>query len=538
MRQAWILSPLLSLSFLMIVAVAWEVPSLRVDGQGPVAPVRPVSEGSGMRPVRWDAGLTVGTMEAATIAGRKIASSTRLRVEWRPIAGISIDHYEVDATESIGSTRVRISTKTTPATLTGLKSGTAYTVTVRGCHDVNCRYSATSISASGSTAEEHWQIQGTGNSYSTASRVVTDGNIGAHAFRYGGWGGADLAGRLRLYYNPMSGSEKGAKPALTAAAATTVIGSVNLFNATSGYGMLNPCPVPPPGQPAPSCPGTGPVKNFLLFQAVPMTGFVRLYFEANGTDQKNRILQVDSQDGYIGRDFNRGNRTICQSIGDYATGGDCEAQVAIGVEGDAVAGNPGISHARQFKILYPTLDQSLDGRWDGAAGTAMVLTVNPSNQACFSYNFTQAYAIWDGSRWQLQYAANGCPKLFEQMQAPNPVHLGGSRYKLYYNNTTSRQGVPSSPLTDTKVMKVFYGDGERTGSPTTIDFEDWEPTARARNIVVLWPDGSVVDDENESRFDDHVTLMPTRDPAFQVIYTNMSSAQVIPFIGLAVLVNP
>jgi hypothetical protein len=71
-------------------------------------------------------------MEAATIAGRKIASSTRLRVEWRPIAGISIDHYEVDATESIGSTRVRISTKTTPATLTGLKSGTAYTVTVRG----------------------------------------------------------------------------------------------------------------------------------------------------------------------------------------------------------------------------------------------------------------------------------------------------------------------------------------------------------------------------------------------------------------------
>jgi hypothetical protein len=63
-------------------------------------------------------------------------------------------------------------------------------------------------------------------------------------------------------------------------------------------------------------------------------------------------------------------------------------------------------------------------------------------------------------------------------------------------------------------MKVFYADGERTGSPTTIDFEDWEPTARARNIVVLWPDGSLVDDENESRFDDHVTLMPTRDPAF------------------------
>jgi hypothetical protein len=52
----------------------------------------------------------------------------------------------------------------------------------------------------------------------------------------------------------MSGSERGAKPALTAAAATTVIGSVNLFNATSGYGMLNPCRFLP-GQPAPKLSG-------------------------------------------------------------------------------------------------------------------------------------------------------------------------------------------------------------------------------------------------------------------------------------------
>jgi len=525
------------LSILVLAAGVCGLLGGQVAGQGPV-PARPAVERSRIRPIRWDAGLTVGSVEAATITGRKIQSSTKLKVEWQPITGLSIDHYVIEATESIGSSSVRMSTRTTPATLTDLKSGTPYLVTVTGCHDADCRYSVRSLSATGTTSEEYWQIQGTGNSYSTARKVVADGNIGAHVFSYGSWAGPELSGRLRLYYNPLSGSEKGAKPALTPSAATTELGTVNLFNASSGYGMLSPCPVPPPGQPAPTCPGTGPVRNFALYQAVPMTNFVRFYFEATGTDQKNRILQIDSQDGYVGRDFNRGTRTICQSISDFATGGECEARVIIGVEGDAVEGNPGIKNARQFKILYPTLDQTLDGRWDGAAGTAMVLTVNTSSQACSSYNFTQAYAIWNGSRWVLQYAANGCPKLFEQMQAPNPVHLGGARYKLYYNNTTSRQGTPGNPLTDLKVMKVFYADGSRTGDPTTIDFEDWESTASARNIVVLWPDGSTVNDQNESAFDDHVTIKPTRDPAFQVIYTNMSNSQTIPFVGIAVLINP
>jgi hypothetical protein len=525
-----------TLSALVLIAATCSLPGGRVDGQGPIPP-RPATEQSRIRPFRWDAGLTIASVEAATIAGRKIQSSTKLKVEWRPMTSISIDHYEIEATESIGPSSVRISTRTTPTTLTELKSGTAYAVTVKGCYDVDCRYSVQSVAATGTTSEEYWQIQGTGNSYATASKVVADGNIGAHAFQYGSWAGSELAGRLRLYYNPMSGSEKGAKPALTPAAASG-ISTVNLFNASSGFGLLTPCSQPPPGQPAPNCPGTGPVRNLALFQAVPMMGYIRFYFEANGTDQKNRILQIDSQDGYLGRDFNRGSRTICQTISDYAIGGECEARVAIGVEGDAVEGNPGIRNARQFKILYPTLDPTLEGRWDGAAGTAMVLTVNPSNQACSNYTVTQGYAIWNGSRWELQYAANGCPKLFEQMQAPNPVHLGGARYKLYYNNTTNRLGVPASPLTDIKLMKVFYADGGLTGSPTTIDFEDWESTARARNIVLLWPDGSIVNDDNESRFDDHVTLLPTRDPAFQVIYTNMSSTQTVPFIGVSVLVNP
>ncbi|MFM8395212.1 MAG: hypothetical protein ACKOB4_14930, partial [Acidobacteriota bacterium] len=293
-----------------------------------------------------------------------------------------------------------------------------------------------------------------------------------------------------------------------------------------------------PGQPAPNCPGTGPVKNLELFQAVPMNGQIRFFFEAMGTDQRNRILQIDSQDGYVGLDFNRGTRTICQTIGDYGSGGECEARVVIGVEGDPVEGNPGIQHVRQFKIAYPTLDQSLAGRWDGAAGAAMILTVNPSNQTCSKYAVVQGYAIWDGARWRIQYQANGCPKLFEQMQAPNPVHLGGTRYKLYYNNTTNLVGQPVNPLTDMKVMKMTYADASRSGDRATLDFEDWELTTQARDIFYLWPDGSLVNDENESKLDDHVTILPTADPSFQVIYSNMSSGQLVPFIGMAVLLNP
>ncbi|MFN0111343.1 MAG: hypothetical protein ACKVZH_20970 [Blastocatellia bacterium] len=127
------------------------------------------------------------------------------------------------------------------------------------------------------------------------------------------------------------------------------------------------------------------------------------------------------------------------------------------------------------------------------------------------------------------------------MQAPNPVHLGGARYKLYFNNRTTLRGQPADPLVIIKPLKVFYADGKLTGNPAAIEFEDWEPAASAREVHYLWPDGTLLDAANESKLDDHVTLMPTGDPNLQVIYTNMSGGQTpqsIPFVGLAALINP
>lgn len=499
-------------------------------------PPRPVPKQTLPRPARWNSALTLAPTGAAVIAGKTYHSSSKLQADWLP-PETAVDHYEVNATDGVSLATQTLLAATNNLTLTGLKSGTSYSVNVKACFDRNCTRFLLSATAAANTAEEYWQVQGSGNTYAASTRVVTDGNVGAYVFKFGDWAGNDLSGRLQLYYNPLSGNEKGVKTAVTAAPVTDSA-TASPFVGIAGFGLRMPCPQTPPGQPPVACPGISLVRNVSLFQAVPMNGFVRLFFEANGTDQRNRILYLDSQDGYLGRDFNRGSRTLCQTMADYASGGECEPKVAVGVQGDAVEGNEGIQNARQFKLVYPKLN---DGRWDGAVGTPMVFTVNVSNPSCSPYSFTQGYAVWNGSRWQVQYQANGCPKLFEQMQAPNPVHLGGARYKLYYNNTTALRGQPTDPRVILKPMKVFYADGRLTGNPAAVDFEDWEPTAAAREVHYLWPDGTLMDVANESRLDDHVTLMPTGDPNFQLMYTNMSDGQnpqAIPFVGLVMLINP
>jgi hypothetical protein len=487
-------------------------------------------------PIRWNAGLTVAQTGAVVVAGRTYFSSSTLIISWTP-PNVSVDHYEIIATDIVTSSPQLFTTLLTTYTLANLKSGTQYRVSLKACRDKGCsQFIAADRAGIGATSDEYWQVQGTGNSYSAAKPIVSDGNVGAYVFKFGEWAGAELNGKLQLYYNPLSGSEKGVKLAVAAGSANAA--EVSSFIGIGGFGLRMPCPQTPPNQPPPACPGNSFVRTVSLFQVVPMNGFVRLFFEANGTDQKNRILYLDSQDGYAGRDFNRGTGTICQTMNDYSAGGDCEPKVAVGVQGDAIAGNDGISNARQFKVIYPRLK---DERWEGAAGTSMVFTVNLTNSACSPYNFTQGYAVWDGAQWRVQYHSNGCAKIFEQMQAPNPVHLGGVRYKLYYNNTTGLRGQPSNPQTDTKPMKVFYADGSLTGNPALVEFEDWEPTAVAREVHYLWPDGSELDVANESKLDDHVTLMPTGDPNFQVMYTNMSGSQsqpALPFIGMVVLINP
>ena len=98
----------------------------------------------------------------------------------------------------------------------------------------------------------------------------------------------------------------------------------------------------------------------------------------------------------------------------------------------------------------------------------------------------------------------------------------------------------TNPLTTIKPMQMIYADGEWTGDARRVDFEDWEGVEAARDVHCLWPDGTPLTEDEESRLDDYVILAPTADPTALIMYSNMSSTGVgaFPFIGSAVLVNP
>ncbi len=475
----------------------------------------------------WNADLQAAPTGGATVAGTLHPSSTRLAVTWSAAAG-EVDHYEVDATGS-GRT-VTVGTAGSAVTLEGLASDTPYSIGLRACLDPDCAesLSPTQGTVSASTPEEVWQLQGTGSAVQTLTKVVSDGNVKIHAFRYGGDAPAGLAGRVQLYYGPSGMSVKGLTVGTSGTAATEQISSVLSFSSLAGVaGLISP-----------SSPATL-VSDVATGQAVPLSvplgSKVRLYFEAKGADNKTRILYLDSQDGYVGRDFHAGGATVCSTAADYGSGGGCAPMVAIGVQGDATNPASGIPNVRQFKIGVPTLT---DWRWDGAAGTFMVFTVDALT-GCSTAFANQGYAVWNGTAWSVQYEDGGCPRLFQSAQAAMPMHLGGVRYKMYFGNPSDTTGiVAGSTLPFLGPKRIVYADGARSGDPARIDFDDWETTAEARDVTFLWPSGAALSAGAEGYIDDFAFLAPTASLDFQVAYVAITDGTIVPFTAAAVLVNP
>ncbi len=485
----------------------------------------------------WAAGLAVAPIEGGRAGTTAYRSSSRLQVSWTAPPA-AVHRYILTLTDGVTGASVSVETTETRVTVTGLKSGTAHTVTLKACLDEAC---ATILDgdapASGQTAEEYWQVRGTGNSYTGATRIVPDGNTYPYVIPYGSWAGASLSGKAQLYYNPTTANEKGIKVAELSSGANDSVAALSSYRSVSGFGLLRACDFRP-GVPF-SCPGTSVAGYVTTTQAVPldasMGGGIRLFFEAMGSDQRTRIMYLDSRDGYVGRDFHSGAKTICNTLEDYSAAGGCVPHVVIGVGADALNGNPGLSNARQFKIGYPTRN---DWRWDGAPGAFMVITAEFQPPCSSSSFFNAALAVWDGTRWVVQTDAAACPKYLAEVQAPMPMHMGGTRYKMYFShNPIPRTGM-ANPLSDLKPLKVIYADGGVAGDPATVDFEDWEQVAQAREVHLLWPDGSVASVANESQLDDYVMFMPTGNPLVQVMYSNMAVPGQMPFIGMAVLVNP
>lgn len=464
--------------------------------------------------------LAVSTVAATTIAGTAYSSSTRLSLSWAAPASGAPARYEVSWREDGGDARLTASTTATTFALTDLQSATRYRIDVTACSATGCSASdASSITAS--TPSEVWQFRGSGNSVSGLTRIVSDGNVKLHVLRNGE--GSATPGTLTMYYGPLSPNTKGLAVGTTASSANYIA-----FTSHAGSsGLLNP-------------PSASPlVREVATGQGVPLAqnlgARMRLYFEAPGADGRTRIMYLDSRDGYAGFDFNAGAPTVCSTTADYSPGGGCTPTVVIGVEGDAVAGNARLQNVRQFKIGVPTMT---DWRWDGAVGTFMVFTTDMI-PGCTTFPMNHGYAVWTGTAWQVQYDANGCPKLLRSVQAAHPLHLGGARYKMYYGDPSDQTGrLTGSNLPFLGPKKLIYADGARTGAPSRIDFEDWEATTSGRRIVFLWPDGSTLNATANGYIDDFSVVMPTGSADVQVLYVAITDGQVVPFAAAAVLVNP
>ena len=474
--------------------------------------------------------VSVTRVNAAPVGARQIFSSTRLTVSWAPSPEDQTHHFEIWATDLVQGTRVGVAAGSgaTGVTLTGLKAATAYSVTVYACLDETCSQLTASESVTGETDTEYWQLRGTGNTVDRLTQAVSDGNARLSAARFGPDAGS-MANRIQLYYGPMN--SPGRQASLSVAVASAVADASNpssylTFTSRSGSsGLITP-----------TSPATL-ISGIATGQGVPIArhlgGFVRLFFEAQGPDGKTRIMSIDSADGYTGLDFNAGAATTCSTAADYSVGGGCAPRVAIAVEGDA-DGNRGITNARQFKVAWPTLESP---HWDLAVGTFMVLTLDRV-RGCSDFNFNHAYAVWDGVSWVVQYAANGCPKLFMSAQAAFPFHSGGTRYRLYYGDPSITDGKGTSNLPFLGPKKLIYADGSATGAPDLVDFEDWEAQSAARDVVFLWPNGEQMDARAEGYIDDYHFLAPTGVLDLQVMYLTITDGAIQPFSATAVLRNP
>ena len=471
--------------------------------------------------------FAVSPVQAATVGNDVYYSSTRLATSWTaPMTGTAPTRYDVTWTDQVTNVSKTVSVTGLDTTFTDLKSMTSYKFTISACTTTACN-AGTSPSLTVQTPVEVFQLQGTGNSVTGLTKIVSDGNVRLHVMRYGTDAPGSLAGKLQLYYGPMATPQQRLVVGTASAAAAQATSSTYL----SFTSLVNSS-----GLSSPSSAATL-VSQVATGQAVPLSaslgGKVRLYFEAMGADGKTRIMYVDSQDAYVGQDFNSGAATTCSTTADYSAAGGCVPTVAIGIEGDATAGNTKIDNARQFKIAYPTLT---DWRWDGAVGTFMVFTT--ATIGCSTAQTNHGYAVWSGTAWTVQYQASGCPKIFQNAQAMYPVHLGGVRYKMYYGDVSITTGKLNTVLPFLGPKKVIYADGARTGSATTVEYEDWEALSAGRTVGFLWPDGSVLSATANGYIDDFSIVAPTASLAWQIYYVAITDGNAPPITAAAVLVNP
>ena len=465
---------------------------------------------TGSTPSVWSPGLTVSP---SPVAGADADSSTRLVVAFAaPPEGV--DHVEVKAAQEGGvHSRTQVAESgATSVVLNTLKMSTTYAVTVRACVDADCTADVGQQTENGTTAEEVWEIQGTGHDWDGMTVIAEDSSVLAYPVVYGEGAPEELVGFVRLYFKtlPLPGLFRAdIRTALSPGLPTADVSSVSSFVVDEGAGFRDPeTPIEH-------------IEKLAAVQAIPLTeemgGKTRMFFEAEAEDGTNTLFQIDSVDGLVGADFNPSESTLMDTHEDWSELNP--PQIAIGTEGT------GLWVVRQSKLAYPKMD---DWRWNGSTDTFMMIT---GGDDCGQTNDGIFHADWTGTDWSLGTDADGCAKpVALNAHGPVVVHLGGNRYKLYYEE---RQESSDEP----KPVRVLYIDGGT-------DVEHWEPESAARDIQFRWPDGTPLTDAEESGTGDHVIYRPTGEPDYQVMYVNLNGrdnpedSETSNGVGVAKLLNP
>jgi hypothetical protein len=472
------------------------------------------------------------------VAGTLYASSTKLLVSWTAPTGQTVDHYIVTAADALQGSPVNAPpTTNTEVTFAGLKSATAYSLSVTACLSADCSSKLTATApGTTTTPEEYWQIQGSGAAYSNATKVVSDGQTLSYAIRYGSDAPADLAERTRFFYSPSPGSTfgRGLRVATSSSTSTDVSTQSSFSPIDSGMADACEATIDPSG-----CP-EGTIAIF-AFQPIPLTTpeRMRVFFEGGDPFTNGfptRLYSLDVQDGYFAEDFHPDSAdTICGGMDstDVTATGACAPTVVVDYDNDG--SGSGLLKVRQSKIGYPKQDS---WKWDMAPGTFMLLT---AADTCMTTQDGLFYATWNGSTWSVLKEEGGCARaLVPNAHGPVIVHLGGLRYKVYYEEINGE----SITQDKTKPLKVLYANGMLSGDTSSVDYDDWETSSQARNVHFLWPDGTLMPAGPESGLGDHFILMPNNNSDTQYMYMNLGGmdddtpSEPSTGLGMAVLVNP
>lgn len=570
---------------------------------------------------------------AITVGATEYFSASKLDLTWTAPTNVSVEHYEVTATEALQSTFVttEAAASATSATIEDLKSSTEYTVTLTACLDVECANSLTSdASVTATTATEVWELQGSGThtdgSYTTADLVVRDGETLSDMIVYPATltsaedPDGTLAGTAKFYYGAAPSGDWQGGMHISEGTASSETGGFPTFQSNldedATDGSYNPHGIKQPCDPASATNSLSPWYRSCAdgdirinaTQALPLanTTQVQLIFEAETvivtespsyavsvSESRLYALTSDQDLGYAGESFALdssavGSDYVCNAdlANDLGSGGACEATVIVGLEDDADedGGGSGLSDLRQSKVGYPKLDS---WKWDQSAGTFMALSATSAtaiNDGTVSCDEVEGifYATYDATgAWNIERDENGCAKaLASKAHGPFLVHLGGVRYKMYYEDYTTGSTAPGyyvdycsgfattsatsssnancdgtgiTNSTDasgsrdgnaSKPLHLIYADGALTGDPNVVDFDDWEEQSQAHEVDFIWHDGAAMTVYDESGLSDHNIITINESLEYQYMTANLGgNDDATPTthgigLGYAKLINP